>query len=81
MFGKAWIIDEKKGAANAEDVYDGNVYQSVFNEAGQFYNSITSNEKHIFFQLNTDSVSLLKSTKFDMWLLYLTINELPPSLR
>ena len=81
MFGKAWIIDEKKGAANTEDVYDGKVYQSVFNEAGQFYNSITSNEKHISFQLNTDSVSLLKSTKFDIWLLYLTINELPPSLR
>ena len=81
MFGKAWIIDEKKGAANTEDVYDGNVYQSVFNEAGQFYKLITSNEKHISFQLNTNSVSLLKSTKFDMWPLYLTINELPPSLR
>ena len=64
-----------------EDVYDGNVYKSVFNEAGQFYNSITSNEKHIFFQLNTDGVLLLKSTKFDIWPLYLTTNELPPSLR
>ena len=75
------LFRKKKGATNIEDVYDGNVYKNVFNEAGQFYNSITSNEKHISFQLNTDGVSLLKSTKFDIWVLHLTVSELPPSLR
>lgn len=67
---------------NIEDIYDGNIYKKIFNKSGFFCETKPNlKEKHISFQLNTDGVSLFKSSNVEIWPLYLTINELPPSMR
>ncbi|XP_070174358.1 uncharacterized protein [Littorina saxatilis] len=66
------------------DVMDGKLYREAFNSDGQF-NSRAANAKedelHISFQLNTDGVSIFRSSVFSIWPLYMVINELPPDIR
>ena len=76
-----WI---KKTLENIEDIYDGHVYKEHFDNEGYFHGTSIEqkkNEKHISFQINTDGVAIFKSSKFEVWPIYLTINELPPDLR
>jgi hypothetical protein len=74
----------KKSPVNIEDVYDGNLYKEHFDPDG-FFHGTTQEEKqhqlHISLQINTDGVSIFKSSKFGIWPIYAVINELSPSSR
>ena len=78
------VTRKKKAKDNIEDMYDGQIYKHHFSSDGFFRGTEDyrkASEKHISFQLNTDGVAIFKSSKFDIWPVYLTINELPPHLR
>lgn len=65
------------------DVVDSKLYQEVF-DGSHFRGTpqkVRESEVHISFQFNTDGVSLFRSKCFSVWPLFLTINEVPPSLR
>lgn len=64
------------------DVLDGRLYKEYFNSDGFIRGSSPQkNEVHISFQVNTDGVSLFRSSKFAVWPVYLIINEIPPNYR
>lgn len=65
---------EKTNEHSYEDIYDGAIYK----EAMRFH---IGYGKWLTFMWNTDGFSLFKSSTFQVWPLYLTINELPPHLR
>lgn len=62
----------KRNAENIEDIYDGREYKKHFDNDG-----FLSNPNHITFVWNTDGVPVFHSSKFDIWPLYLAVNELP----
>lgn len=66
-----------------KDISDGKLYRENFTEDGFFRGSTSEHhgQLHISFQLNTDGVSLFRSSSFSIWPVYLVINELPPHLR
>ena len=66
----------KQAEENIEDVYDGNLYKDQFQNGG-----VLSQPFNMSFKLNTDGVAVFKSSKFGVWPLFLSINELPPQLR
>ena len=67
----------RKTCPNAiEDIYDGNLYSELFKN-----NGMLSYPNNISFMLNTDGVPVFKSSNFQLWPLYLVINELEPSKR
>lgn len=78
------VTRTKKVKNNIEDIYDGRLYKEHFNADG-FLNgtddNAKANEVHISLQVNTDGVSLFRSSKFSIWLVYFTVNELPPKCR
>lgn len=78
-------INRRKCNPNGiEDLYDGRLYKELFDCDGFFKGSdelTREQEIHISLQLNTDGVALFKSSKFQVWPLYATINELPPEMR
>lgn len=47
---------------------------------GGFLNK-TTNPANLSFMINTDGVALFRSSNKDIWPIFLTINELPPSVR
>lgn len=61
---------------NIEDIVDGDIYKSFFGPEG-----FLRNPHNICFQINTDGVSLFKSSKFSIWPVYIIICDLPPSKR
>ncbi|XP_071478605.1 uncharacterized protein [Diadema antillarum] len=60
---------------NLCDVYDGSIYKNLFQ------GGILNSPNNISFAMNTDGVSIFKSSKVSMWPVYLLINELPLSDR
>ena len=83
LFNKEGFYDSLSYRFNREikegvmsDIYDGNVYRKYFDNDG-----ILASQNNISFQWNTDGVPVFKSSKFSMWPLYLSINELPLSRR
>ena len=58
------------------DVYDGDLYKKHFENGG-----FLSDKRNISFIYNTDGVPVFKSSSFQIWPLYLAINELPPNYR
>lgn len=57
-----------------EDLYDGDIYKKhVQNDGHGFLNS----PHNISFLLNTDGVSVFKSSNVSLWPIYMQINELP----
>ena len=65
----------KKNANNIEDIYDGLRYRKLIQDG--FFDG----QYNISFQGNTDGVSLFKSSSFEIWPIFLKINELYPNLR
>lgn len=61
----------KKHQGNYEDLYDGNVYKEQMANNG-FLRCI----HNISFTWYTDGVQIFKSTKFSVWPLYFSVNEL-----
>ncbi|XP_066928812.1 uncharacterized protein [Clytia hemisphaerica] len=60
------------------------VYKKHFNSDGFLHGTTIQekqNEIHMSLQINTDGVSLFKSSKMQIWPIYYTINELSPSIR
>ena len=55
-----------------EDIYDGNVYKSLFDN-----NGFLSFPQNISFMWYTDGMAIYHSSQFSLWPLYLVINELP----
>lgn len=73
---------KRKKNPGISDVLDGRLYKEYFNSDGFFKGSSPlKNEVHISFQVNTDGVSLFRSSKFAVWPVYLIINEIPPNCR
>lgn len=66
----------KKAEANIEDVYDGKLYTDHFQKGG-----FLSQQFNMSFKVNSDGVAVFKSSKFGVWPLFLSINELQPHLR
>lgn len=65
------------------DVLDGQLYKEYFSKNGYFTtcNPSCDNELHISFQVNTDGVSIFRSSNFSIWPVYLIVNEIPPDER
>lgn len=66
----------KRADNNIEDVYDGTLYQGKCGPGG-----FLSEPYNLSVKLNTDGVAIFRSSQFGVWLLFLLVNELPPSLR
>ncbi|KAK3919913.1 Halomucin [Frankliniella fusca] len=65
----------KKDHNNVEDIYDGTVYQQLFNTG------FLNNPNNISFFMYFDGIAVFKSSNFSIWPAYLTINELRYKLR
>ena len=67
-----------------EDIQDGLLYKKHFGSDGYFRGTSDKKKKteiHISFQINIDGVALFRSSKYNIWPMYLTVNELPPNCR
>ena len=64
------VADRDENTYN--DIYDGSLYRELSK-----HSKILSNTNNISFTWNTDGVSIFKSSKYNIWPFYLTINELP----
>lgn len=60
----------KKNANNIEDIYDGAIYQE------QVTNGFLANPNNISFFMYFDGVAIFKNSKFSIWPIFLSINEL-----
>lgn len=58
------------------DIYDGTIYQELSSNDG-----ILSDPRNISFTWYTDGVKIFKKSKYEIWPIYLVINELPYSER
>lgn len=69
---------------NIEDVMDGDLYKKHFDK-DHFFRDTKEEQKnkelHISLQINTDGVSLFRSSAFSVWPVYFIVNELHPMLR
>lgn len=63
----------KKVPENIEDIYDGSLYKSI--------SGLLTSLLDITFTWNADGISLYKSSSYQIWPMYFSINELPPELR
>lgn len=63
------------------DILDGKLYKEKISNGFFKDERGTSQELHISVQMNTDGVSLFRSSSFSVWPVYFVINELPPHLR
>lgn len=62
----------KSNVNNLEDIFDGEVYKSYFDD-----NGFLSNPSNLSFTWNSDGIPIFKSSNFSIWPFYLVINELP----
>ena len=75
-------VSSKSPDADISDVTDGQLYKERFERNGYFRGEAVKNgEVHLSLQINTDGVSLFRSSNFSIWPVYFVINELPPSMR
>lgn len=81
-------IREYKASARTDDnvihdICDGKLYKERFRKDGYFHGATDAQlgELHISLQMNTDGVSLFRSSNFCIWPIYFVINELPPHQR
>ena len=58
---------------NLGDVLDGSEYKKL--------HSFVNQPSNVTLTLNTDGVSLFRSSSVDLWPIWLAINELPPKVR
>ncbi|PFX13893.1 hypothetical protein AWC38_SpisGene21989 [Stylophora pistillata] len=68
--------DTPNCSSNIRDIVDGTVYRK-FKEPGGFL----SNKANLTLLFNTDGIPLYKSSKVNIWPVFLAINELPPEER
>ena len=78
------VTRKKRTPENLEDLQDGRLYKLHFGDDGFFHGTnkdVKCNEKHLSLQVNTDGVAIFRASSFEVWPVYITINELPPHLR
>lgn len=78
------VSRKKKCAKNIEDIFDGELYKKHFDCKGFFHGTPTTargKEIHLSLMVNTDGVSIFRSSSFGLWPVYFVINELPPEKR
>lgn len=68
-----------KTSSALTDIRDGAEY-SKLTQPGNFL-CLETNPANISFTLNTDGVALFRSSKTEIWPLFLVINELPVTVR
>ena len=78
-------VKRQKQKSNAiKDIFDGQLYKEHFGKDG-FLRGTSAQEKqtqvHLSLQINTDGVAVFRSSKFSIWPVYFTVNELPPNCR
>lgn len=66
----------KQRIGQLKDVYDGYLYQNMCKDNGPL-----SKPENVSFLLNTDGAPVFKSSKFSIWPIFLSINELDFKLR
>ena len=78
------IKRQKQKSDAIEDIFDGQLYKKHFREDG-FLRGTSAQEKltqvHLSLPINTDGVAVFRSSKFSIWPVYFTVNELPPNCR
>lgn len=75
---------KKKCTHNIEDIFDGELYKRHFDCEGYFHGTSTAargKEIHLSLMVNTDGVSIFRSSNFGLWPVYFVINELSPEKR
>ena len=75
---------KKKCKHNIEDIFDGELYRNHFDPKGYFHGTSTAargKEIHLSLMVNTDGVSIFRSSNYSLWPVYFVINELPPENR
>lgn len=71
FFSSLSYSKNREQTENYQDIYDGRLYKNVnFNC-----------ENRLTFLWNTDGFSLFKSSSFEIWPFFLSVNELPPFMR
>ena len=73
------IKDRRSSTASISDIYDGEEYRH-YTTSGEFLDP-RKNPANLSFLINTDGVSIFKSSRISIWPVFLVINELPPRLR
>lgn len=63
---------KQPSSGNIRDIYDGQSYKVHFD--------FLSNLAHISLLLNTDGVAIFRSYKFNIWPIWIVINELPKKI-
>ena len=66
-------------SSSLKDIYDGKEYSKHAMPGGFLCPS--SNPANISFMMNTDGVSIFRSSQTEVWPTFLVINELPASVR
>lgn len=75
---------KKKCKHNLEDIFDGQLYKKHFDCEGYFHGTSLAargKEIHLSLMVNTDGVSIFRSSNFGLWPVYFILNELPPEKR
>ena len=75
---------KKRCKHNIEDIFDGELYRNHFDPKGYFHGTSTAargKEIHLSLMVNTDGVSIFRSSNYSLWPVYFVINELPPENR
>ena len=78
------VTRKKQKADNIKDIFDGQLYKKHFGVDGFMRGTSVEqkrNQTHLSLQINTDGVAVFKSSKFSIWPVYFTVNELPPNCR
>lgn len=69
-------FDRELSGTNISDIYDGECCRKLSASGG-----ILSNLANFSYTFNSDGTPVFKSSKYSLWLIHLTLNELPPKLR
>ena len=75
---------KKKCEHNIEDIFDGQLYKKHFDCEGYFLETSVAargKEIHLSLMVNTDGVSIFRSSNFSLWPVYFIMSELPPEKR
>ena len=64
------IVSHQESPNCISDVRDGQLYQNLKRKAG--------NKEFVTMTFNTDGVALFKSSREDLWPMYIALNEVPP---
>lgn len=68
-----WNALQRRFTCTISDIYDGVEYKK--------HSAFLRQPTNVSLLINTDGVRIFKSSKYELWPVWMIINELPPSLR